>query len=156
MLKINMPRAFAYKLLHSKYMLYFVFFLSIIILFKHLIKYEINYIIIFVLIGFLTTFYSKNMIIILLTSIFVTFIISLKRNPEGMENKEADIDSLLNGEDVSNEDVERIHNQTKDLLQKQKALMDKVTQIEPILQKAEQMIDQFKTIKMEKMKNKKE
>jgi hypothetical protein len=69
----------AQYLLHNKFVLYIVFFISIVMIFYYLVKNEINYIIVFLLVGFLTSFYSKNMIIILLLSIVITSLLKHSR-----------------------------------------------------------------------------
>lgn len=155
----------AQYLLHNKIVLYVVFFFSIIMIFYYLVKNEINYIIIFLLIGFLTSFYSKNMIVILLVSIIITFLIkhnNLPKFSEGMDDKTNTnlTEEKMNKEDmvktgeISDEGIERIQEQTKQLLETQKILSEKVNKIQPLLEKANKMIDQFKTMKMENMQSK--
>jgi hypothetical protein len=63
------------KMLENKYVLYFVFILAIINLFGYMITGNFNSIIFFVLVGFLTTFFSKNMILILTVPLVLTSVL---------------------------------------------------------------------------------
>jgi hypothetical protein len=83
-------------LLHNKYVLYISFFFAILTAARYLFNFNLEAIIIFVVIGFLTTYFSKNMIVVLLTTTIGTnFIMMFKnrRTPsyynimEGMETK---------------------------------------------------------------------
>jgi hypothetical protein len=83
-------------LLHNKYVLYISFFFAILTAARYLFSFNLEAIIIFVILGFLTTYFSKNMIVVLLTTTIGTnFIMMFKnrRTPsyynimEGMETK---------------------------------------------------------------------
>ena len=80
-------------ILHNKYVLYLSFFFAIVTAAGYLLRNNLEAICIFVIIGFLTTYFSKNMIIVLLvTTIATNFIVLMKnRNSsmiEGMEAKD--------------------------------------------------------------------
>jgi hypothetical protein len=80
-------------ILHNKYVLYLSFFFAIVTAAGYLLRNNLEAICIFVIIGFLTTYFSKNMIIVLLvTTIATNFIVLMKnRNSsmiEGLETKE--------------------------------------------------------------------
>jgi hypothetical protein len=153
-------------LLHNKNVLYVVFFISIVMIFYYLVKNEINYIIVFLIIGFLTSFYSKNMIIILLVSIVITVLIKHINFPKFSEGMDDKSNTVFNDENTNNptqednvgeigpDGIDRIQEQTKQLLETQKILSEKVNKIQPLLEKANKMIDEFKTMKMENMQNK--
>jgi len=76
--------------LHNRYVLYILNLIALVILFHLLLERDVLHVIIFFLIGFLTHFFSKNMIVILFTSILVTSIMKYGINikKEGMENVE--------------------------------------------------------------------
>ena len=78
-------------LLKNKNVLYVVFFFAIANLFSYLMLKQLDAVAFFIIIGFLATYFSKNMIIILLTSMISTFLlvqINLLGNvQEGMEDK---------------------------------------------------------------------
>tara|TARA_Y100000992_G_scaffold296507_1_gene258804 strand:- start:936 stop:1610 length:675 start_codon:yes stop_codon:yes gene_type:complete len=88
------------NLMSNKYFLYFVLFLAITSLLGYLQKHNFNAIVFFVLVGFLTYYFSKNMIIVLLTAIIATAFYGKIQNLyhpshvnhyiEGMENKKDD------------------------------------------------------------------
>ena len=77
------------ELLKNKNVLYVVFFFAIANLFSYLMLKKLDAVVFFIMIGFLATYFSKNMIIILLTAMISTFLlvqINLLGNvQEGME-----------------------------------------------------------------------
>ena len=85
-------------ILHNKYILYASFFFAIITAAGYLLSNKLEAICIFVIIGFLTTYFSKNMIIVLLVTTIATNFIVIMRNKnrsmiEGMEpNNTTDAD----------------------------------------------------------------
>jgi hypothetical protein len=74
--------------IHNKYVLYVLNIIALVILFHLLLERDIVNVIIFFLIGFLTHYFSKNMIIILFTCILVTSIMKygIRIKTEGMDN----------------------------------------------------------------------
>ena len=77
-------------ILHNKYILYASFFFAIITAAGYLLSNNLEAICIFVIIGFLTTYFSKNMIIVLLVTTIATNFIVIMRNKnmsmiEGMD-----------------------------------------------------------------------
>ena len=81
------------SLLRNRNVLYVVLFLAVANLFSYLMLKQLDAVAFFVIIGFLTTYFSKNMIIILLTSVISTFLLvqikMLGNNVrEGMEGGE--------------------------------------------------------------------
>ena len=80
-------------ILHNKYILYASFFFAIITAAGYLLSNNLEAICIFVIIGFLTTYFSKNMIIVLLVTTIATNFIVIMRNKnssmiEGMDTKD--------------------------------------------------------------------
>lgn len=79
------------KLLKNKLILYLVFFISLILIFRYLFNQNCQALLFFTLVLFLTKYFSNNMIIILGISILATLLLDVFRvfsNPyiEGMEN----------------------------------------------------------------------
>ena len=76
-------------ILYNRNVLYFIFFLSLGYLFYILSTYDFYTFSIFVIIGFLTSFFSKNMVVILALAMSVSFIFKYGTNirPEGFENE---------------------------------------------------------------------
>ena len=95
------------KVLNDKNVLYIVFILAILNILGYLLTKNTEAIAFFLIVGFLTTYFSKNMIVVLLvamvsTSIFTSTRMSFGKNgmlKEGMDNKEekSDDDKKNNG-----------------------------------------------------------
>ena len=62
-------------LLKNKNILYVVLFFALLNLFSYLMLKQLDAVAFFIIIGFLTTYFSKNMIIVLLTSMISTFLL---------------------------------------------------------------------------------
>ena len=67
-------------LLHNKYVLYLSFFFAILTAARYLFSFNLEAIVIFVVLGFLTTYFSKNMIVVLLTTTIGTNFIMMFKN----------------------------------------------------------------------------
>lgn len=83
---------FAFKeLMKDKNVLYIVLFLAVSNLFGFLMSKNLNAIVMLLLVGFVTSYFSRNMIVVLMVSMVVTNIINGTRSMilfrEGMENK---------------------------------------------------------------------
>ena len=77
----------ASKLLTNKYLLYFIVFLAVTNIFGYLAMNQLNAVIFFALVGVITSFFSKNMIIVLIICMFATnMLMSNKTMREGLEN----------------------------------------------------------------------
>jgi hypothetical protein len=66
--------------LHNKYVLYISFFFAILTAARYLFNFNLEAIVIFVVLGFLTTYFSKNMIVVLLTTTIGTNFIMMFKN----------------------------------------------------------------------------
>ncbi len=79
------------KMLENKYVLYVVLFLSITNVLGYLATQDFNALTFFIIVGFLTTYFSKNMIIVLLVAMISTNFLSMTKNiprtVEAMTNK---------------------------------------------------------------------
>lgn len=90
------------KFLNSSWLLYLVFFLGAADLYIFAVNGELFFVALFVLIGFLTTFFSKNMVVILMVAMTLTNIFRFGKNVtvhEGMENGEANNGATTGGKD---------------------------------------------------------
>jgi hypothetical protein len=82
-------------ILNNIYILYFIFIIAVGNLFYLLIENNAVFVTLFVLIGFLTSFFSKNMIVILTTTMVFTNILKCGtgiRNTEGFKEEESEKD----------------------------------------------------------------
>ena len=94
--KIKMPKMD--QLLNDKNVLYIVFVVAILNLLGYLITNNLEAVVFFLIVGFLSTYFSKNMIIVLIIAIVTTSIFATTRTPkviyttkEGMGNMRAEI-----------------------------------------------------------------
>jgi len=78
--KIKMPKMD--QLLNDKNVLYIVFVVAILNLLGYLITNNLEAVVFFLIVGFLSTYFSKNMIIVLIISIITTSIFATTRSPK--------------------------------------------------------------------------
>lgn len=87
---MKVPKS-VFKLLENKYVLYFVLFLAVSNLLGYMVVGNMNAVILFILIGGLMTFFSKNMIIVLSVPLVLTSVLLVgNRVSEGFEVTEED------------------------------------------------------------------
>lgn len=103
-----------FKLLNNKYLLYIILFISISDLLLFLMAGDFAFAVIFILIGLITSFFSKNMIVILTSAMILTNVLKYGSNirKEGMteENtfKNVDLDGYY--EQLSDKEKEQFTN----------------------------------------------
>lgn len=167
-------------ILTNKWVLYFIFFVGIFDVINFYQSGNITSVAVFVIVGFLTSFFSKNMIVVIVAAIAVSHLITYgnkvsegltadeeeDEDEEGFEDEEEAEEEGFEGEedeeeegfeegvdeeDVSKDETEEKNKEettdsfvtgdkTNELLKKQKELMDNMNKLEPLLQKAENMI----------------
>jgi hypothetical protein len=163
-------------ILTNKWVLYFIFVIGIFDVINFYQSGNITSVAIFFIVGFLTAFFSKNMIVVIVAAIAVTHLITYgnkvsegltpdeeEEEDEGFEGEEDEdeqegfedgeeeedegFEEGVDEEDVTEEkDKEETTDsfvtgdKTNELLKKQKELMDNMNKLEPLLQKAENMI----------------
>jgi len=96
---IKLPRApkSLDKLLHNKYVLYGCILLSLFSLGRFIMNSNMNALITFVIIGGLMTFFSKNMIIVLIIPLIIINLLFIKKNIfEGMNPTDTPTDTSPN------------------------------------------------------------
>jgi hypothetical protein len=177
-----MRKPYAKGIIYNKYVLYIVFFIALINLHTYAVKQDYVYCILFILIGFITAFFNKNMTVILVIAmIFATiFNAILKGNPlhlEGFKNDqdvEDDMNELSNyidssrgkttklfGEETDEEPssnksaksfsgnasptptklMESLRENALDLQDTQKNIISGFQQIEPHMERAEELLE---------------
>lgn len=102
------------SLLKNQNVLYVVLFLAVANVFSYLMLKQLDAIIFFIIIGFLTTYFSKNMIVILLTSMISTFVLvqvnllgqSVREGMASGRTESKDVDLSGNAVAVNSSDVE--------------------------------------------------
>jgi len=103
-------------ILHNRTFLYIVFAFSLLNLYVFTVNSDFIFITFFILFGFLTSFFSKNMIVILLLSAVLTNTIKYGSNLyEGMETEEEEENEGMENEDenegMENEDDDEENNE---------------------------------------------
>lgn len=93
-----MRKPYAKGIIYNKYVLYIVFFIALINLHTYAVKQDYVYCILFILIGFITAFFNKNMTVILVIAmIFATiFNAILKGKPLHLEGFKQDVEDDMN------------------------------------------------------------
>jgi hypothetical protein len=106
-------------LLKNKNVLYVVSFLALTNIFSYLINNNVDAVILFILIGYVTTYFSKNMILVLLVPMLTTnFLLALRTMGnnvrEGLENNEPNVTvtKSQDNEVVNNKKVNESENVT--------------------------------------------
>jgi len=163
------------NVLHNRYVLYFFVFITIIDLMFFANSGDIRSLLTILIVGFLTSFFSKNMIVILFTALVFTHILKYGTNvSEGMKNED---DSVMDnsgnvistkkekkGEDSKSSTSEPMTqkekkpkvtaNDLKDDLTDFQTIQDKILsgmkEIDPLLTKAEAFIEKFEQYKASK------
>ncbi len=151
------PSGSSFDTLNNKWILYFVLFVSIVDLFNFFKIGDITAIAIFIIVGFLTTYFSKNMLVILVISIAVTHIARYgNASLEGMESEageaeeEEEVDEGMEGEaqgEEEDEDDKGLQNPEPTLSKITKSL-DTIKKVHPdeIAIQTETLIDQTKKV----------
>jgi flagellar motility protein MotE (MotC chaperone) len=101
------PSGSSTSMLNNKWILYFMLFISVVDLFNFYSMGDMSAIAIFLVTGFLTSYFSKNMLVILVIAIAVAHIARYgSASLEGMEGEEAEDEEEEEEEDVTAEDEE--------------------------------------------------
>ena len=149
-MKVSNPRFNA--ILYNRYVLYFVVFVSLVNLYMLAISDRPIYAAMFVLVGFLTSFFSKNMIVILVVAIALTNLVKSgsSQGVEGFqegaedqtESKSGDYSDKKGDDDKDvkqkvDEVKKEIIKDGKELLKLQENIVDGFKEIEPYMTQAE-------------------
>ena len=109
----------SHDLLHNQFVLYFIFIIAVANLFHFVFANDIMSVGTFIATGLLTSFFSKNMIVIMVISIVVTHVIrigngntrdgfkSKKSDEDDEDDKEVDEDLVQEITDIIEEDIEK-------------------------------------------------
>lgn len=161
-----MPSGTSVGMINNKWILYAILFISVVDLFNFYSKGDATAIAIFLVVGFLTTYFSKNMLVVLVVAIAVTHIARFgSASVEGMETEpeeeDEEVTEGLNTEDESEEkkknelasiqsSLEKIgiadssEKTTAALIEQTKKVQENMALLEPFLKKAEQVTEPLK------------
>jgi len=105
-MNINLKGITVKNLVKNKYVLYVVALIALLDILGYIMRQEFSAVLFFYLVGMITYFYTKNMTLVLLTSLIVTTLAHLLKNTmgfkEGMENEE----EMENEEGIEEDDEE--------------------------------------------------
>ena len=157
--------------LHNKYILYGVCIFALINVIHYANLKDFNSLFTLLIIGFLTSFFSKNMVVILSVSIILTYIlcpfsvisteglegISDKDNDENKDEEKEDEDEDEDEDKKEKDEVEKVENDEDDeakiakvkidleeFAQLQSGIVEGLEKIEPMITKAESFVEKFK------------
>lgn len=111
-MKFNKRTSIANDVLHNRFVLYFIFSLSILSLFYSVFKEDMLSAGVFILTSLLTSFFSKNMVVILVVALVVSNVVRLTNKTRdgfasGMdEEEEVEKDGFENAEEDEEEEGE--------------------------------------------------
>lgn len=91
-LKFRMPKPRASSLLYNRWLLYAMFVIALVNLYLLSVSRDYTAIAVFILVGFLASFFSKNMMVILFIAVAITNLLKVGMSSgrmEGMEGKES-------------------------------------------------------------------
>lgn len=162
-LKVKATSGNSKSLLHNNFVLYTVFAIAIINFFSYLSSGDMKHTVIFLLAGFVTSFLSKNMVVILCIAMAVTNIVKVATSTggrEGMEDKEEEEEELEGMGDMEEEeeepegmedmeeeeedkDMEGMRNDGRKLIEMQDKIIDGFKEIEPYMKKAEHLANKL-------------
>lgn len=107
-MKLEIPKMD--RLMKDKNVLYVIFFLAVCNVLGYLTVSNFDAVVLFLVVGFLTTYFSKNMIIVLLVSMITTnfFVANKRSKKEGMENKDDKEDKDAAAEDQKEKNKKQV------------------------------------------------
>lgn len=159
----SMPSGASAGMLNNKWILYVILFISIIDLFNFYSKRDTTAIAIFLVVGFLTTYFSKNMLVVLVVAIAVTHIArfgtasleGMDSEEEGQEEEETEEETVTEGLEPKSSDQKKAdlaaiqetlnklgatsssEKTTAALIEQTKAVQENMALLEPYLKAAE-------------------
>jgi hypothetical protein len=156
-------------ILQNQFVLYFLFLLALVQIVYFLNIWDLRSVIFFLIVGFLASFFSKNMIVILFITLALTNIMKYGVRPslEGMENAEGEKEEEEEKPDENSEekenteplenkkpDMKEVNKDLKEFDNLQKEIITGMKDIGSLLDKAEGFIEKFDKYSIEKEKEK--
>lgn len=161
------PSGSSTSMLNNKWILYAMLFISVVDLFNFYSMGDMTALAIFIVAGFLTSYFSKNMLVILVIAIAVAHIARYgSASLEGMEGEEEEEEEEPEEEGLETEEetkaktelknideslktIQKIHpdeiaDQTKTLIEQTKKVQENMALLEPYLKAAEKATEPLK------------
>ena len=163
-------------ILQNQFVLYFVFLLALVEIVYFLNIWDLRSVVFFLIVGFLASFFSKNMIVILTITLALTNIMKFGVRPavEGMENAEKESEEEKEEENKENfdekeskkesdkesntnemPDMKDINADLKQFDNLQKEIISGMKDIGGLLDKAEGFVEKYKSYDFKNIKNSK-
>jgi len=119
---------FQKNILHNTFVLYFIFFLSFGNFFMEMMRGDMYFVSLYIIIGFLTSFFNKNMIVILSISVIFANILKYGRastfeNFEGDEKKDENKEGVH--QDNHSDDKDKTHHEEDENVEHKKEKKEK-------------------------------
>ena len=145
------------SILHNRFLLYGLLAIALIDVLYLLNTRDFTSVIVFILVAVLTTFFSKNMVIVLFVAICITYMLKHTKSLEGLEGME-DEDEDKEDENFENDQekkkeqqeevsTEQMTGEMKEFMEVQDKIIKRMTELEPLMQKAEGFIEKFEKYK---------
>uniref|UniRef100_A0A6C0LQE4 Uncharacterized protein n=1 Tax=viral metagenome TaxID=1070528 RepID=A0A6C0LQE4_9ZZZZ len=146
------------SILHNRALLYALLAIALIDVLYLLNTRDFKSVIVFILVGVLTTFFSKNMIVVLFVAICITYMLKHTKSLEGLEDmeegedEEIEIDEDENFEEKEKEgetevSTEQMTGEMKEFMEVQDKIIKRMSELEPLMQRAEGFIEKFEKYK---------
>ena len=142
------------SILHNRFLLYALLAVALIDVLYLLNTRDFTSVIVFILVAVLTTFFSKNMIIVLFVAICITYMLKHTKSLEGLEDMEEEDEEKEDENFEEKEKEEEIEVSTEQMTGEMKEFMDvqdkiikRMTELEPLMQRAEGFIEKFEKYK---------
>lgn len=147
------------SVIHNQYVLYAVCLVALMNVIQYANSKDFNSMFILLIVGFITSFFSKNMIVILSISIITTYLLckcNITHNyTEGFDGEEADT-KVEEPEKEKEKEKEKVDDETdpeldtsamkdnlEEFAQLQHGIIEGLEKIEPMLTRAESFIEKF-------------
>ena len=101
------------EVLHNRFILYFIFILAVGNLFHFVFSNDLMSVGVFIVAGLLTSFFSKNMVVIMVISMVVTNVIRVGGGTEGFESKGGIMENMQDALEAI-EDLENFEDEESD------------------------------------------
>ena len=144
------------NVLNNKYVLYLVSFLAILDIVAYLNMQDYISFFVFICVAIIFRLFTKNLNIVILSAIIISSItsFSLYKNTyyEGMENKKKNkinikksrFENLKNLQNkLGKKGIEGLTTETSHLMNKQSNLVEQISKLEPMMDKASKMLDRL-------------
>ena len=151
------------SILHNRVLLYALLAVALIDVLYLLNTRDFTSVIVFILVAVLTTFFSKNMIIVLFVAICITYMLKHTKSLEGLEDMEEGEDEKKEDENFENEEnkenekeenkeeqevsTEEMTGEMKEFMEVQDKIIKRMSELEPLMQRAEGFIEKFEKYK---------